>query len=59
MFQVIGQDIYARCIDAACRLQAGEAVSYVIDGQTYAAVAPPSDRFKNVVFKQVDRLLLT
>jgi len=53
LFQVIGQDIYARFIDAACRLKAGQAVQYVIDGQTCTAVAPPGDCFRNIIFKQV------
>jgi len=53
LFQVIGQDIYARFIDAASRLQAGKAVSYAMDGQTYRAEAATCDGFKNVVFKQV------
>jgi len=49
----LGQDIYARFIDAASRLRDGEAVTYIMDGQTYRAVAPPGDSFKNVLFKQV------
>jgi len=50
---VIGLDIYARFIDAACRLQAGETVQYAIHGQTHAAVAPSGERFRNIIFKQV------
>jgi len=49
----MGQDIYARLIDTANRLRDGEIVTYITDGQTYRAVAPPGDCFKNVVFKQV------
>jgi len=52
---MMGQDIYARFVDAASRLRDGETISYVMDGQTYGALAPPGDCFKNVVFKQVSR----
>ena len=51
--QVIGQDVSARFIDAACRLQAGQTVEYVVDGQTHVAVASPTERLRNVIFKQV------
>ena len=55
---MMGQELYARFIDAACRLRDGEAITYVTDGQTYKAMAPADLSVKNVVLKQVSTHVL-